>query len=166
MPKVKSESEVEEIKDMSEVNRVVDDENRARLIDQLVALGVSDPSLLSDIDLITKLSSILDETHKKNIALEAAKAFQPLNMYASKAPPDLKNKEFIERLFMLNIPDIFLQAFTDEDATIKDDAKLWEIVKHSGIYQYDHPQDSFRNKMVNYNHRPRYTPIPREYRGR
>jgi len=164
MPKAKTENDIEEVKDMSEVNRVLDDENRARIIDQLTALGILEPSLLSDVDLISKLSTILEETHKKNIALEASKAIQPLNIYASKAPPDLKNKEFIERLFMLNVPDIFLEAFTDEDANIKDDGKIWEIVKHSGIYQYDNPKDNFKNKMINHERRRRQ--LPREYRGR
>lgn len=165
MPKVRNENDVEENKDMSEVNRIIDDENRARIIDQLTAMGVSDSSLLSDKELIHKLSSILDEEHKKNISLEAAKALQPLNMYASKAHADLKNKDFIERLFMLNIPDIFLEAFTDEDANIKEDEKLWEIVRRSGIYQYDNPRDTFRNKMINHN--VKRTPgLPREFRGR
>lgn len=154
----------EEVRDMSETNRILDDDNRARICDQLSGMGVGDPTLLSDAELISKLSGMMEETHKRNIELEAAKAFKPLNMYASKAPPDLKDKKFIERLFMLNIPDIFLEAFTDDDAKITDDMKLWAIAQRSGIFQYDNPKDAFRNKMIN--HRPPRRDIPREFRGR
>jgi hypothetical protein len=152
----------EEVKDMSNENRLLDDDNRARICDQLSDLGVPDPTLLSDSDLVLKLSTIMEETHKKNITLEASKAIKPLNMYAAKSHSDLKNKEFIARLFNLNIPDIFLAAFTDDDASITADNKLWEIVHRSGIYQYEHPRELFKKKTIN-RHPPRRD-IPREYR--
>lgn len=151
-----------EIKAEKANTRVLDDANRARIVDQLSDLGVIDPSTLSDCDLIAKLSDILSETHEKNIRLAAQSAIKPLNIYAAKAHKDLKDKDFIERLFNLSIPDIFLCAFTDDDAK-KDDKKLWEIVKFSGVSQYEHHGESFRNKIV---YRPIYREIPREYRVR
>ena len=152
----------EEVKDTSEVNRIIDDENRARIIDQLTELGVSDSSGLNDQELILKLSEILSEEHSKNIQHEANKAFMPLNAYAAQAHEDLKDKDFIQRLFNLNIPPMFLVAFRDEDAKIKDDMNIWKIVSSSGIMQYENPRDIFKNKMLNKKVYKR--DLPREFR--
>lgn len=151
--------------DNSKIDRVLDDENRARIIDQLSEMGIPDPSALSDKDLIKKISDLLTSENKKRIQAEATANLKPLNLYAAVAHKDLKDKEFIERLFMLNIPNIYLVEFTDEDKNLKD-ADLWRIVSRSKILQYQNVRDMFRNRTIEES-RAIDRDLPREFlRGR
>lgn len=128
-------------KEAKEVKGFLSEEAREKIINTLKDGGVETEGL-TDEDLLTKLQT--DYTSIKKIKDDLIASSEEKNSLAKKLnsylnTPDslLTDKAFVARLFNLGVPECFLKLFRDADTTFTD-AKIWEVVRYSGIKVYDH----------------------------
>lgn len=123
--------------------RILSDEMRSDILIQLENMGING-SDLPDIELITKLNKTLAETHNRLIQEKAGVADE-LNQYAATPNIFINDKEFITRLFNLNVHRRYLKIFRNEDKTLTD-SQIWEKVRFSGIRPFIDTADVFMDR--------------------
>lgn len=124
-------------------------EIRDKIITQLKDMGASAEGL-NDDELLNKLSETSAQLHKdhedhvsKYVSKEADILLNQLKEYINVTGCRLKNQKFIERLYRLNVPQIYLHLFKDEDMTLEDEG-IWAIIRGSGINPIKNVVDVFK----------------------
>jgi hypothetical protein len=95
---------------------------------------------MGDTELYETFLKLADDEMELREKLEAEKNIKPLNEYARDSE---LNKDFIVRLFNLNVPYMFLGIFTDRDLDLKD-KEIWEKVRKSNVLQIEEPQEIYK----------------------
>ncbi len=129
---------------------------KADLLTKLKSWGI-DGSNLNDLELINKVAAYADESHNKFISKEADSLEKKLNFYAMHNPM-LTDKDFIARLYYMNVLPMWLSVFTDADGVklpesqwrkdaqgnvfsdgkwMKDDKRIWNRIRRRGKRQFD-----------------------------
>lgn len=138
--KEKNETEIQ--------NYVAQKEREAQL---LIAKEVAD-TIIKDVE--PKLSFTAAELEEiKRKAIEDAQKERELELLTSKlndykaaAKGNLTDKEFILRLFKLNVPRPFLAEFSDLDKGLSD-KDIWHRVRHSTLGDSDEYQNPLRTQF-------------------
>jgi hypothetical protein len=131
-------------KKVRDMGKFLPDEDRISLMEKLEKVGLN-PAEMSDSDLVKSVAKVANEEMEKNITYQSTQTARGLNFYVQGT--HLRDKEFIKRLFMLNVPQIFLPAFKDEDQKCTD-KEIWSIVQKSGIHQMDDPKEINKERTV------------------
>jgi len=131
-------------KKVRDMGSFLPDETRIELMEQLEKSGIN-PSEMTDTDLIKNVAKVANEEMEKNLRHQTDQAVVGLNYYSMDT--HLRNKELIKRLYMMNVPKVFLAAFKDEDMKF-DDKEIWEIVQKSGILQISDPKEINRERTI------------------
>jgi DNA-binding transcriptional ArsR family regulator len=124
-------------KKVREINKFLPEETRIELMEQLEKVGIN-PTEMSDGEMIKAVAKVANDEVEKNIRYNADKTVMGLNSYS--VDTHLRDKELIKRLFMLNVPQIYLPAFEDSDMKLTD-REIWEVVQKSGIVQISDPKE-------------------------
>lgn len=139
-------------KNVKEVKGFLSEESREKIINTLKDGGVETDGL-TDEELLTKLQT--DYTTVKKIkddlissSGETNNLAKRLNSYINTAESLLTDKEFVARLFNMGVPACFLKLFRDADITFTD-AKIWEVIRYSGIKVFDHNLTEVLSKRRN-----------------
>jgi hypothetical protein len=108
-------------------------EIRLMYLRQLEARGLTHLDDLNDEDLSKALHDAIEEDAKKIISLSSEKSVKELNKYVTlNEEMTLKDKEFIKRLFNLNMPYFYLHLFKDADTSLTD-KQIWNKIRRCGI---------------------------------
>jgi hypothetical protein len=129
-------------KEKKKRSHFMSDEAREEIQEALQKSGVAIADL-GDEELVKKMTQIMNEEFERRVKLETEKAITPLNFYASDTK--MKDKAFIERLYKMNVPRVFLKAFTDEDTKLENQ-DIWRKVRESGITQLDDVHEIFKDR--------------------
>jgi hypothetical protein len=112
---------------------VLPKEARVMMLSFLEAQNVIEGDAWDDETILKEYNAATLKVHEKNNNYEVGRETKNLNMYASANQKMLiTNKEFIARLFNLNVPSYYLHVFKDDDMELND-RDLWKIVNKSGI---------------------------------
>lgn len=117
-------------------------EVRADIASQLNSMGI-ETGLLSDAELLKRLSNLTSSLNKQVIKAGAETLQQKLNRYARTKGIAVTDKEFIARLFKLTVLPIYLHLFDDHDKKLTDD-KIWLKIRKSRIKPIEDLQEVFR----------------------
>jgi len=104
---------------------------RDSYIKTLEDLGVETKGL-TDEQLLFKVVSELNKTNSKLISATADKEIKSVGRYTVGVTHKIEDKEFILRLFNLNVPNFYLHLFEDKDALLED-KEIWGRINKSKI---------------------------------
>jgi len=127
-------------------NDAIDTIERQRTIENLKSIGVLNVDNLTTNELIAKLNESLLEERQKRVDLEVSKDLSVINQYRTNNN-NLKDKDFILRLYQMSMPGVCLPAFTDEDAQLTD-KQLFNKADEKGMKQETDPSDFYKNRMI------------------
>jgi predicted transcriptional regulator len=120
-------------KKVEESKKFLPDEIRMMYLEQLEVRGITDAEEWSDEDVSKKLNELIKDDHKKIVSLSANQLTKDMNKYVeANKEMIIKDRKFIERLFNLNIPYLYLHLYRDADIELNDD-QLWDKARKSGI---------------------------------
>lgn len=125
--------------------RFLPDDTRKEMVERLKQWGFDLADTYSDTALIDAQNRYINETREKLVTFETHEIGDKIASYA--ADTRLTNKEFITRLFLLSVPDIYLHLFSDRDHDLSDD-EIWEIIRYSPVRPIDHAHEIFKNRFV------------------
>lgn len=119
-------------------------ESRELLREKLKHIGI-DTQGLSDAELIEKVAFQAGDLfdHKVKTTIQASDLKMILEAYAYDTL--LKDQEFLEELYHLNVPKIYLQLFRDQDKTLEA-RQIWERIRSSNIRPESKVNEIFRQK--------------------
>jgi hypothetical protein len=115
---------------------VLPKEARHMMVNALENAGDLDIDGQDDEIILKKYNQYVLGIEKKVNNYETSQETKGINEYLGKAQQSgeikVQNKEFIMRLFRLNIPSFYLHLFKDDHAEISD-RELWKVINKSGI---------------------------------
>jgi hypothetical protein len=94
-----------------------------------------------DATILQKYNDYVLKLENKVVSFEVSHETKNINFYLSKASMHGKetkvtDKEFIMRLFKMNVPPFYLFLFKDADKDLKD-KEIWRIINKSGINPFN-----------------------------
>jgi hypothetical protein len=127
-------SDKKEAKDVKDLTKYfLPKEIRIMYLTQLESRGLSNLEDMNDLELSNALHSAIDEDSKKLLSFTVDKAVKDLNSYVTmNEEMVLTDKEFLKRLFNLNMPYFYLHLFKDADKSLRDD-QIWSKIRRCGI---------------------------------
>lgn len=120
---------------------VLPKEVRLMMVKALESINDLDADSYDDEKILKKYNEYVIGIEKKVSGYETSYETKSINAYLGKAKQygdiRVENKEFLMRLYKMNIPYFYLHLFRDEHADIKEgksgDRELWKIINKSGI---------------------------------
>lgn len=127
-------SDKKEVKDVKDLTKYfLPKEIRIMYLVQLETRGLSNLEDMDDAELSKALHDAISEDSQRLLSLTADKTVKDLNKYViMNEEMILKDKEFMKRLFNLNMPYFYLHLFKDADSSLRDD-QIWTKIRRSGI---------------------------------
>lgn len=116
---------------------VLPKEARLMMVNFLESQNIVDVDAMDDEKILKEYNACTLKMQEKVNNYEMSAETKNINQYvSSNSNLRLADKEFIMRLFKLNIPSFYLHLFKDDDKVL-DDRELWRIVNKSGINPVD-----------------------------
>lgn len=127
-------SDKKEAKDIKDLTKYfLPKEIRIMYLTQLESRGLSNLDDMDDSQLSKALHEAIDQDSKKLLSFTVEKTVKDLNKYVTmNEEMVIKDKEFLKRLFNLNMPYFYLHLFKDADNSLRDD-QIWTKIRRSGI---------------------------------
>lgn len=124
-----------------EVKNVLPKEVRLMMVSALESINDLDADSYEDDVILKKYNDYVLSLEQKVSSYETSSETKSLNVYLAKASQfgeiRVEDKEFLARLFRLNIPPYYVHLFRKDHVELKDDAKgnreLWRVINKSGI---------------------------------